>query len=277
MSDHLHDSQYVQSHLGTRRLGHEYHFFKIVDSTNETLKRMVNQGGAAPLPSGTVVVADYQSHGKGRLSRSWHAPEGSSLLFSLLLRPEFSLERANWITMIAGLAVGDGLRAYCQDECALKWPNDVMLKVGGQWKKAAGILSEADVNQDRTNSVVVGIGVNINIAEGMLQFAGDEATSLMSSAGQPTDRFEVLRSILLSIEDRMEQASAGHSPYAEWADKLITVGREVTVRRPDGAIMVRGRAIGALEDGRLVVEDKRGHQHEISAGDATLGNISAQA
>ena len=121
----------VNVYLGTRWLGRTLHFFPVVASTNEVLYELALAGA----PAGSMVLADFQTAGKGRLGRRWEAPAGSSLLFSLLFRPGWPAAQAAWLTMMAGLATAEAVAGLTGVVVGLKWPNDVMIHTADGWRK----------------------------------------------------------------------------------------------------------------------------------------------
>ena len=123
-------------------------------STNADLSQLAQKGA----PSGTVLVADYQTHGRGRHSRKWESPPGETLLFSILLRPACRVEDFGWLTQLAGLSICDVCQDFTGVEAWLKWPNDVLARE----KKLAGILAEAIFGKGTDHALVLGVGFNIN-------------------------------------------------------------------------------------------------------------------
>lgn len=240
-------------------------FLPEVDSTNRYLKARLDSG----LPEGTLVVADYQSAGLGRHGRSWHAPAGSALLLSVLFRPNWPAERAHWLTMIAGLAVTDAVRAVVP-AAALKWPNDIMLPAAdGTWRKTGGILQEGHLAGDRLQSVIVGIGLNVNAPAAALNFADAPvaAASLLTATGHPHDRLALLMRLRERLGAHYAAAVAGTAPRPAWQARLMTIGQSVTV---SGSVNVTGTAETTDEWGRLIVRAADGQRHAVAAGDVTL-------
>ncbi len=123
-------------------------------------------GGPEAPASGAVVLTEFQEHGRGRLHRSWEAPPHTSLLFSVLFRPDWPASRLSWLTMLAGLAVIKALEKETYLPLALKWPNDVLVKHLDTWHKFCGILLEGSLSPDqRLEHAVLGIGINVNIPQ----------------------------------------------------------------------------------------------------------------
>jgi BirA family transcriptional regulator, biotin operon repressor / biotin---[acetyl-CoA-carboxylase] ligase len=153
-------------------------------------------------PEGAVVVADEQTAGRGRLGRRWLAPAGTSLLFSVQLRPQVDSARLPELTGVAAAACAEALEAVTDESAEVKHPNDLM--IGG--RKVGGILAEA-----REGRVVLGIGVNVNVAEDDLPTEVDHpATSLLVETGRQTDRTALLVEVLERLERR----------YREWQEAV---------------------------------------------------------
>jgi BirA family biotin operon repressor/biotin-[acetyl-CoA-carboxylase] ligase len=257
----------VGAMLTTRWLGRPYRYAAELDSTNEQMKQWA-AGGAG---HGAVLLADYQSAGRGRLDRRWDAPPGTSLLLSVLLRPAgWPAERGAWLTMLAGLAVAEAIEGVVGLPARLKWPNDVLIEQAGQWRKTGGLLLDATLDGERLATAIVGIGLNVNVpAEALAGFA-TPATSLLAAAGRAVARRPLLAALLARLERAYDAADAGQSPAVAWSARLQTLGQAVTVSAAGSAVPLAGVAEGVDEWGRLLVRDAAGQLHTIAAGDVTL-------
>ena len=153
---HLYNEETISQAINTKWAGKTVHFAKETDSTNEWCKRMSKENAE----HGTLAVAEFQSAGKGRLGRKWMAPEGSSVMMSILLKPEFEPQYASMLTLVMGLSVA---QAVCElgVEVSIKWPNDVVVS----HKKICGILTEMGVQDGKIREVVIGVGLNVNLKE----------------------------------------------------------------------------------------------------------------
>ncbi|MCO5205498.1 MAG: biotin--[acetyl-CoA-carboxylase] ligase [Anaerolineae bacterium] len=251
--------------LQANRFGRPVQYYTVIASTNDELKKIAAHG----TPAGAMVITDYQSAGKGRLGRSWEAPPNSSLLFSLLLRPDWGIDQLNWPMMIAGLAIADAIELVTGVAVRLKWPNDVVVCADdGTWRKVAGILLESLWHGDQLTSVVVGMGINVNISAEQMPVGMTPPTSLLVAGGQPVDRLALLAEVLTQMEKRLISAEAGHSPQPAWIKRLITIGQAVRVT--GGTTTITGVAEACDEQGQLLVRDSDGMLHTIAAGDVTL-------
>ncbi|MEU2609703.1 biotin--[acetyl-CoA-carboxylase] ligase [Streptomyces albus] len=234
-----------------------------IGSTNTELVRRTRAGEARP---GTVLVAEEQTAGKGRLDRSWTAPPRSGLFFSVLLRPEPPAERWGWIPLLAGVAAAGALARTAGVDTGLKWPNDVLTVRDGEERKIGGILAER-VDE---HSVVLGMGLNVTLRQDELPVP--TAGSLALAGAQGTDRDPILRAVLRAVEDWYGRWSeAGGDPSAcalldAYAAGCVTLGRTVRAMLPGGDDLV-GEAVAVDGDGRLVIASEQGVQHPVAAGD----------
>jgi BirA family biotin operon repressor/biotin-[acetyl-CoA-carboxylase] ligase len=197
------------------------------------------------LPEGALVVADHQTAGRGRLGRSWEAPAGTALLFSVLLKPP-SEPPTSQLSLVAGIATADTLERTLGLSVQLKWPNDVMLRR----KKIAGCLAEA-----RDGAVVLGIGVNVSQTADQLP---ENAGSIRSLTGRTADRDELLSMLLADLESRYAAWLAGglDAVYEGLGPRDFLRGREVTVNGVSGVVSMIDR------EGRL--EIARGHGDHVT-------------
>jgi BirA family transcriptional regulator, biotin operon repressor / biotin---[acetyl-CoA-carboxylase] ligase len=270
MQDTLIPAQ-VEKALNTVWLGRFYQYLPSATSTNDILKELAVSDDGSPMPAGSVLLTDFQERGRGRMSRSWQAPPGSSLLFSILLRPNWPLERLSWLTMIAGLAVCEAVEQQTMLTARLKWPNDCVVKQGDMWKKFCGILLEGHLpNGNKLAFSVVGIGLNVNIPEEELPPASFPATSLLVAEGNQVSRLDLLTAILSRFEYHYDLAEMDRSPHAAWQKRLIFMNKCVVVSRLGKGAEVVGTAVGTDETGRLLVRDEHGEYHHITAGDVSL-------
>jgi BirA family biotin operon repressor/biotin-[acetyl-CoA-carboxylase] ligase len=220
------------------------HRFDAVDST-QTIAFALADAGAA---DGTTVVADYQNEGRGRRGRAWHAPAGTALLASIVLRPRVEPKSVPLYSFAAALATADAVEQIAGVGARLKWPNDVL--VGG--RKVCGILLESRTTPASEPVIAIGIGLNLRQTAFPAELAA-RATSLLIETGRviPTDDaldavVEALRSWRLRLEEE------GFAPLrTRWLERADTIGRHVEV---DG---IAGIAVDLADDGALVIADGR--------------------
>jgi BirA family transcriptional regulator, biotin operon repressor / biotin---[acetyl-CoA-carboxylase] ligase len=272
MNDTFTESEILAA-LKTRRLGRPTYYLPETESTNDLLREM-SAGESGRLPSGTLVIADYQRRGKGRLGRRWEAPPATSLLFSLLFRLDWPAEQATWLTMMGSLAAVTAIEQATALEAAIKWPNDLLTGTSaGGWRKVGGLLLEGDFDEHgRLRTAVLGIGINVNVAAAQLPEGPTPATSLLVESGRPVNRLHLLADLLQRLETMVE-ATPGQTPQPRWHERLVTLGQAVQVTSAPGKAAhssLSGIAEGTDAWGRLLVRDEAGTLHTISAGDVTL-------
>ena len=246
--------------LSTADLGRCLEWYSTIDSTN----RRALEWAADGAPDGALVIAEEQTAGRGRLGRRWHAPSGSALLLSLVLRPDISPAQAQRATMLCSLGALEAIEAVAGVTAQVKWPNDIVI----DGRKVGGILTELVAEGRSLRHVVVGMGINVNLDTSLLPEVMVPATSLMTEAHRMISRTELLCGLLEGIERRYKALASGWSPHEEWRAHLATLGTAVRVGTP-GEIL-EGEAVDVDADGALVVRDLAGQHHHVLAGDVTL-------
>ncbi|MEU9053107.1 biotin--[acetyl-CoA-carboxylase] ligase [Streptomyces sp. NPDC048384] len=233
-------------------------------STNTDLVGLATDGKAV---EGSVLVAEEQTAGKGRLDRTWTAPPRSGLFFSVLLNPaEVPAARWGWLPLLTGVAVATGLSRAAGVDTALKWPNDLLVTVGGEERKAGGILAERAGDE----GVVIGVGINVTLRADELPVP--QAGSLALAGAVSTDRDPLLRGILRSLEEWYGRwRAATGDPVVSglqetYAAGCATLGRVVRAELP-GHRSIMGEAVAIDGDGRLVLATAEGVQEPVGAGD----------
>ena len=251
----------VQEGLKTHIFGKQKVFHHLeTDSTNLRAKILADQGA----PEGTLIVAEGQTGGRGRRERSWFSPAGKGIYASLILRPALPPNEAPRLTLLTAVVVAEALLALAPVPVRIKWPNDIT--VGG--KKLAGILTQVSTEIDVLDYVVVGLGVNVNIAEeDFPDDLRDSATSLLIETGETHPRIDLLRLYLEAFEvwyDRFRQ-SGFPSVLERWKELSDVIGRNVSVhtfnRRHTGEVL------DVDPDGALILRDREGALQKILAGD----------
>ncbi|MFG2325313.1 biotin--[acetyl-CoA-carboxylase] ligase [Streptomyces sp. NPDC048568] len=239
---------------------------EVVQRTGSTNSDLVARAAEEELGEGAVLVAEEQTAARGRLDRQWTAPPRSGLFFSVLLRPtEVPVARWGWLPLLTGVAVATGLSRVAGVDTALKWPNDLLVTVGDEERKAGGILAER-----AGDGVVVGVGVNVTLRADELPVP--QAGSLALAGAANTDRDPLLRGVLRSLEDWYGRwRSAEGDPLAcglqeTYAAGCATLGRVVRAELPGDRSLV-GEAVAVDGDGRLVLATGAGVQEPVGAGD----------
>lgn len=250
--------------LRTHVLGRRYRYLKSAGSTNSVLAQLAARGA----PEGTVVVAEQQETGRGRMARGWFSPPGTGLYVSILFRPEMEIAQATSLPLIVGLAATEALAPYLPgNPPQLKWPNDVYI----DGRKAAGILCELDAELDSIHHIIAGIGINVNLADGDLPAALREtATSIRMATGTVVRRAELLAAFLDCLEkyyfEWMKRGLEPFLPRLRESDALM--GRAITVDRASGTVC--GVAEGINPDGSLRLRLPDGSLEPVYSGDAHI-------
>ena len=254
------DSEAIRRSLVTRTVGRRILYFPSLPSTMDVAKQEAISGAA----EGTVVIADEQTAGRGRLNRSWLGPAGNVAL-SVILYPRLS--ELPSLIMLAALGVVHAIGKVTHLQAGIKWPNDVM--IGN--RKACGILVETDarpVNRDYASYAIVGIGINVGLNPEEFPDIQPTATSLASEAGGNVPRLALVKELLSQLDRLYLELQSGKSPFPEWRDRLITLGQPVRVTTVEG--FYDGIAESVRSDGSLLVRCQDGSGRFVVAGDVTL-------
>jgi BirA family biotin operon repressor/biotin-[acetyl-CoA-carboxylase] ligase len=258
----------VRRALGDTAFG-EVEWVAETASTNADLVQQARAGA----PEGRVLVADYQSAGRGRLGRTWEAPAGASLLLSILTRPTSTVglaaDELHVVSTAVGIAAAEAARTLTGADIRLKWPNDLVIETGSGTRKLSGILAESIVEGDRVEALVVGIGINVNWPVELPSELADIAIALNHVAGREIDRGELLVALLRDLDAwyaAIGQPEGRTALLARYRELSATLGRRVRVELSGETIV--GDAIDLTRDGHLlVVDDCPDRPREITAGD----------
>lgn len=256
-------SSEVLAGLDTAVIGREIVYLPQTESTNTHARNLAENGAV----DGTVVIADQQSGGKGRLGRFWVSPPGVNLYLSLILRPDIELSQATQMTFLTAVAVAEAVEAVGDFAPQLKWPNDVLMN----GRKVAGLLNELSAETERIHFMVLGIGVNLNMAAD--QFPTNlrsPATSLLIEGGKVVPRLEFTRQ-LLQKTDRLyaRYLESGFDVVrAAWEERCNMLGRRVEVDFQHSRLT--GIARGIDEAGALLLTLPDGTEERVLAGDVKL-------
>jgi BirA family biotin operon repressor/biotin-[acetyl-CoA-carboxylase] ligase len=239
------------------------HYYETLDSTNDLAKALAAQGA----PEGTVVVAEAQTGGRGRLGREWDSPPGVGLYVSLVLRPMLPPMELPQITLTTAVAVVRAVRRVAGLAPGIKWPNDLLLN----GKKLGGILTEMETESDRIRHVVVGLGLNVNNPGFPFDLAAT-ATSLALAAGRTFPRVNLLQAWLEEFEALYGRfLNQGFAEILEeWKGFTVTLGKMVTVRQ--GPREISGQALDLAPDGALLLCTANGEIVRVTSGEITPGS-----
>ena len=253
----------IADQIHTKWAGKTVHFAREIDSTNLWIKRLAKEGA----PEGTLALAEFQSAGRGRLGRSWEVPEGTSVMMSILLRPEFEPQYAPTLTLVMGMAVAKAVQNLGFD-VSIKWPNDVVVS----HKKICGILTEMGVRDGKIDYAVVGVGINVNVREFPEEMA-DKATSLYIERGREFDRSQIPGLVMEAFEDYYGKFAATcdlSELKDEYESILANYNQPVRVLAGEP---YEGIARGITDSGELLVEKKDGTVSAVSAGEVSVRGL----
>lgn len=259
------DIDLIRRQLSTRTVGQVIYLFGEVSSTNERLRQFAREGAR----EGTVLLAESQSDGRGRLGKKWFSPFGVNLYASVLFRPHITPKQAPVFSFIASLALADAIREIGAQP-AIKWPNDILV----ERKKVAGALVDLATSGELLDYVILGVGVNLNVEKKLLLDAlgeaGQAATSLREVKGIEIDR-NAFAASFLNFLDEWFHVYRGHGEsflIRAWQDLDILTGRRIAVKGEQSTI--EGRVIGVDAEGYLLVRDPLGRRHQIIGGEIRL-------
>jgi len=241
-------------------IGKKITTFQETVSTNAVAFRMAEDGAE----EGSVVIADSQTGGKGRLGRTWSSPAGVNLYCSVILRPPIQPVAAPQLTFLSVIAVARAIEQLLPIQTRIKWPNDILV----DGKKVAGLLNEMSAETDKVNFVILGIGVNLNMTQE--QFPDNlrhPATSLYIETGVKVDRTSFARVLLQELDSLYATfLSEGYAPARrEWLERSRLAGAMVTVT--DNNVVRSGRVTGIDEYGALLLDSGE----QILSGDVVIG------
>jgi BirA family biotin operon repressor/biotin-[acetyl-CoA-carboxylase] ligase len=238
-------------------------FLESVSSTNDVAWDEAEKGA----PEGTVIVAEQQTAGRGRLSRKWHSPPGLGVWMSVVLRPEVKPEAAPGLTLCASVAVAKAVRSLYRVRASLKWPNDIMVK----GRKLCGILTEMKASRGRVDFIVCGIGMNVNQTPD--DFPADireSATSILIATGKSADRKKLVAATIEHLEKQYREFCLDGltSCIDEWRSMCPLFGKRVRIKGRREA--VEGIFFNIDDNGALVLRLDSGIHRGFMAGDVEL-------
>jgi len=246
--------------LKTRSLGKRVHYFTALPSTNTEAYQLALQGAR----EGEIVIAESQKKGRGRVGRPWFSPAFVNLYLSVILRPPISPHQASLITFVAAVATAEAVERFSGVKPTIKWPNDILVK----GRKMAGLLNEIHSEVDRVHFIILGIGINLNMDEGMFpKELRSLATSLKREMGRTISRKAFLHILLEELEQWYETflKKGPASILKGWRDHAQIAGKQVKISA-FGEVLV-GRAVDVDSEGALLVRLRNGQQKRIVAGD----------
>lgn len=246
----------INRNLNTKFVGKKIYYFEEVASTMDTAMDLGIKGAL----EGTVILAEAQTKGRGRLGREWFSPKYKGIYLSLILRPKILPQQAPVITLLAAISICEAVEKNCQAEVKIKWPNDIVV----EHKKVGGILTELNAEMDGVRFLVIGIGLNVNNDKKNLL---PTAVSLKEIKNEQVNRVELLQEILRRIESNylIFEKNGGLAIIDKWRDFNITLGRRVKIIYHHKGI--EGEAVDIDSDGGLLVRRDSGLTQKVTAGD----------
>ncbi len=238
------------------------HHFETIDSTNTRAKQMAFDGA----PHGTVLIADSQTDGRGRMGRSFYSPAGSGIYLSLILRPGCDAKDLLHLTCAVAVAAADGIRAATGLLPGIKWTNDLVV----DRKKLGGILTEMSVNSaGNVDWAVIGIGINCSqSAEDFPKEIRKIATSLQLCSSKTIDRVSVIAQLIASLQKMCNDLADPKTILSQYRSNCITIGQEVSLVRGDA--IRHGKALDVDETGALVVQFSDSHIEAVNSGEISI-------
>jgi len=253
----------IQIGLDTKIIGLNMEYYPSVDSTNRVAKALAYHGAE----EGTIVVAEEQTGGKGRLDRTFYSPRVKGIWFSVILRPKILPKEAPKCTLMAAVAVAEAMNHF-NLKAEIKWPNDIMF----DGRKLVGILTEMTGEIGKITYLVIGVGINVNIRrEEFPEELQGVATSLLEMSGEELSRVELFRAVLEEFDKiYIEVKAAGFDRVIErWKKYNVTLGKQIQVISAGDGETFTGKAVDLNADGALVVETAQGRQ-TVYAGDVSI-------
>lgn len=234
------------------------HYYKEIDSTMTEARKLASAGA----PDFTVVIAETQGKGRGRLERKWVSSTGG-LYFTIVLRPDIDPEQSFLINFLSSLVLSQVLSTLFHVDARVKWPNDILIHE----KKVSGMISEMVLTGNRIDYVNLGIGVNVNNSP---EEAFPHASSLKTFLGKPVSRVRLLGDFLDAFEARLKKGLVGREIISEWKKNTITLGRQVSVATTQELFV--GTAVDVDDQGALLLKIFDGETKRIIYGDCFLND-----
>jgi len=256
----MYSEQALRKGLKTRLFGNKIYTFDSIDSTNNCAKAVAGCGAN----EGTVVIAEQQTAGRGRLGRPWEANPNENLMFSIVLRPKVAPDSLNLLPLYVAVAIADAIERIAHLKVECKWPNDLLISK----KKVAGILIEGSVKQNLMEYVVIGVGLNVN----QQRFSEDlalKATSLKLECSRDFDRVTLFREILTSLEGKYKTVSSTgfQSILPQWLSRTSMINQPISVSQQGNVFS--GIVKGLSVEGGLILQSN-GTEKTLFAGDVTI-------
>ena len=245
--------------LETEVIGRKIYSYKETDSTNDVAHNLAASGEK----EGSVVIAEHQSKGRGRLGRKWVSPRGKGAYLSVILRPDILLRELSAVTLFTALSVAKTIREFVDLPAFIKWPNDILVNK----RKVCGILTELDGEADKINFVIAGIGININTKRELLP---KDASSLLAEKGEKVSRVEFVKSLLRNLDryyrifnkGKINKIVEEYKKFSSVLDRMVQINYHNR--------LISGQAVNIDDEGALILRMDSGFNERILAGDITM-------
>jgi BirA family biotin operon repressor/biotin-[acetyl-CoA-carboxylase] ligase len=259
----------IRHFLGeTAVVGRELHCFDEIDSTNTYAKKIALTGAA----DGTVVVADCQTAGRGRMDRSFQSPKGKGIYLTVLLRPDLPPERLLPVTALTGVAVCTAIEEVCGVRPGLKWPNDPVLEN----KKVCGILTELSLEGESGHVQYLVVGIGINVSQTAADFTpevAEMATSLSAALDRPVSRPALAAALIRALDRMYGDLKAGDLTEYLAAYRRDCVNLEKPVQLLSGEDRETVTAVGVDKDFGLIVRESDGTEKTVRSGEVSVRGL----
>ncbi|RMD03032.1 biotin--[acetyl-CoA-carboxylase] ligase [Clostridium autoethanogenum] len=259
-------SEEIKCYLNTKYIGKKIIHYESIGSTNTTAKKLAEQEEE----NGTIIIAEEQTAGRGRIGRTWSSPKYKSIYFSIILRPNVNPMEVPKITQIIAAAIIEGLKEL-KIEAKVKWPNDIVI----DGKKVCGILTEMSGELNKVNYVIPGIGINVNLnKEDFQEDILNKATSLKIETGSTMDRKVILGTILNKFEPLYEefvQKGTIESSIEVCKNNSAAIGKNIRIIQNKSER--QAKAVDLAEDGRLIVQYENGSFEKLISGEISIRGL----
>ncbi len=262
--DYIFNKIEIEKEINTFVLGKKVYYFDEIDSTNEYAKKLINDN----IDEGTLIVADSQNKGKGRLDRKWLSNKGDGIFLSLILKPNIELFSIMQVTLLAGISVCNAIKSCTGLDAKIKWPNDIIIDN----KKVCGILTEINAQIDKISYVILGIGINVNNSKFDVALE-NKATSIFLQINKKFERQKIIATFLQDFESKYFKyiKEKDFSLFLnDYKELCLNIDKDVKIIYNKKEII--GKVIDISSLGEIILETKEGIL-KISSGEVSLRNI----
>lgn len=248
----------IRYHLKNKFIGKSVYYCETLPSTMDRAMELALQGAS----EGTLIIAEGQTKGRGRMGRQWLSPKYEGIYFSLIIKPKILPQQAPILTLISAVAICQAIGQHLSLAAQIKWPNDILINN----RKVAGILTELSAEMDIVHAVIVGVGINVNNEKKSLPYS---AASLKEMAGGEVNRLALLKTLLRCFEEKyiQFQKQGVEEILDKWRHFSATLGRRVKLSISGSRLQLVGEAVDIGQDGGLLIRNDSGLIERVMAGD----------